>query len=207
MKRLSSGLIALAMVVSLNAAEPYKMGKTPKAGSGGWVAMFDGKSLDGWKASEKPEVWKAEDGMIVGRGDRSHLFWTKQECENCEFRATVKINKGGNSGMYFRANMESGWPKGYEAQVNTSHKDPVKTGSLYNIAKNLEQLVPEEEWFTQHIIADGNHIIIKVNDKVITDTKDEKNMYTKGYLALQQHDPGSVVMYKDLMFRPLPAKK
>lgn len=169
--------------------------------------MFDGKTLEGWKASERPENWKVEDGAIVGRGERSHLFWTREQCENCEFRATVKINKGGNSGMYFRAqSIEPGWPKGYEAQVNTSHSDPVKTGSLYNIVKVLEKLVPEDTWFTQHIIADGNHIIIKVNDKVVVDHIEEKNLYSKGYLALQQHDPGSVVMYKGLMFRKLPPK-
>ena len=173
----------------------------------GWVKMFDGKTLEGWKPSEAPQNWTVEDGAIVGRGGRSHLFWMKEECENCEFKATVKINKGGNSGMYFRTAFSEGFPKGYEAQVNTSHKDPVKTGSLYNIVKVLDQLVPEETWFTQHIIADGNHIIIKVNDKVVVDHIEEKNLYTKGYLAMQQHDPGSVVMYKDLMYRKLPAKK
>jgi hypothetical protein len=177
------------------------------AQQGQWVNMFDGKTLDGWKASEQPQNWTVENGTIVGRGGRSHLFWMKEQCENCEFKATVKINKGGNSGMYFRADFGEGWPKGYEAQVNTSHTDPVKTGSLYNIVKNLEKLVPEETWFTQHIIADGNHIIIKVNDKVVVDHIEDKNLHSKGYLALQQHDPGSVVMYKELMYKKLPAKK
>ncbi|MEJ7607345.1 MAG: DUF1080 domain-containing protein [Bryobacteraceae bacterium] len=183
------------------------MGADKSAGKPGkWVKMFDGKTLDGWKANEKPENWKVEDGAIVGRGDRSHLFWMKEECENCEFKAKVKLNKGGNSGMYFRAQFGEGWPKGYESQVNNSHKDPVKTGSLYNIVKNLEQLVPDDTWYTQHIIADGNHITIKVNDKVIVNHVEDKNQYAKGYLALQQHDPGTVVMYKDLMYRRLPAK-
>lgn len=176
-------------------------------GKGGkWISMFDGKTLNGWKPSERPENWKVENGAIVGRGDRSHLFWMQEECGNCEFKATVKLNKGGNSGMYFRAAFGDGWPKGYEAQVNNSHKDPVKTGSLYNIVKIYDQKVKDDTWWTQHIIADGNHIIIKVNDEVVVDHVDEKNSYRKGYLALQQHDPGSVVMYKDLMYRKLPAK-
>ena len=51
---------------------------------------------------------------------------------------------------------------------------------------------------TQHIVVDGNHIVIKVSDKVITDFVDEKNTFTKGYLALQQHDPKSVAYYKNL---------
>jgi hypothetical protein len=196
MRLLAIGPLVVALLAAGAAAQEGK-----------WIKMFDGKTLDGWKPNERPENWKVEDGAIVGRGERSHLFWIKEECENCEFKATVKINKGGNSGMYFRAAFGEGWPKGYEAQVNTSHTDPVKTGSLYNIVKNFEKLVPEDTWFTQHIIADGNHITIKVNDKVVVDHKDEQNLYAKGYLALQQHDPGSVVMYKDLMYRKLPAKK
>lgn len=169
----------------------------------GWVKMFDGKSLEGWKPSELPENWKVEDGAIVGRGERSHLFWMKEECVNCEFKAKVKLNKGGNSGMYFRAKFMTGWPDGYEAQVNNSHKDWRRTGSLYNISDVKEQLVPDDTWWEQHIIVNGNHMIIKVNGKTVVDYKDEKNRFPKGYLALQQHDPGSTVQYKDLMYKKL----
>jgi len=169
----------------------------------GWVSMFDGKTLDGWKANEKPENWTVVDGAIQGKGTRSHLFWMKEECVDCEFKAEVKLNKGGNSGMYFRAEFGEGWPKGYEAQVNNSHKDPVKTGSLYNIVKIYDQLVADDTWWTQHIIVKGNHITIKVNDKVVVDHTDEKRQYTRGYLALQQHDPGSVVHYRNLMYRKI----
>jgi hypothetical protein len=179
--------------------------RIPQAGRDGWVSMFDGKTLDGWQASEHPENWKVENAAIVGGGPRSHLFWTRQQCENCEWIAMAKINKGGNSGMYFRAQeIVADWPKGYEAQVNTSHSDPVKTGSLYNIVKVFDKLVPEDAWFTQHIIADGDHIIIKVNGHTTVDTHD--STYRKGYIALQAHDPGSIMMYRDLRFRDLSGK-
>jgi hypothetical protein len=174
---------------------------------GGWIRMFDGKTLEGWKASERPESWSVRDGAIVGKGDVSHLFWMKEECVNCEFKAMVRINDGGNSGMYFRAAFGPGWPKGYEAQVNSTHGDWRRTGSLYAISDVKEQLVPPNTWWEQHIIADGNHIIIKVNGKTVVDYVDPKNTYTRGYLALQQHDPGSQVEFKDLMFRRLPEKR
>lgn len=177
------------------------------AQSGDWVKMFNGKDLTGWEANESPDSWKVEDGMLKGAGPVSHLFWKVQECENCEFKAEVRIMDGSNSGMYFRTAFGPRFPKGYEAQVNATHKDPVKTGSLYSFHKNFESPSKPGEWFTQHIIADGNHIVIKVNDKVITDFVDEKNTFTKGFLALQQHDPNSVVYYKNLMFKPLPSKK
>lgn len=177
------------------------------ADNDGWISMFDGKTLNGWKANEHPESWFVKDGTITGDGEASHLFWMERECENCEFKAELKIGPKGNSGMYFRTAFGPGFPKGYEAQVNASHTDPVRTGSLYGFVKVLETLIPEDTWGTQHIIANGNHIVIKVNDKVTVDYVEATNRYTKGYLALQQHNKGSVVQYRNLMFRPLPASK
>jgi len=173
------------------------------APAAGWVKMFDGQTLDGWKANERPESWTVVDGAIQGKGPASHLFWMKDECVNCEFKAKVWLAKGSNSGMYFRTAFGPGFPKGYEAQVANSHTDPVKTGSLYGLVKYYDQAVPDETWWEQHIIVRGNHIIIKVNGKVIVDFHDFKNTYTKGHLALQQHDPKSHVKYKDLMYRKL----
>ncbi len=173
------------------------------AADDGWISMFDGKTLNGWKANNSPESWSVRDGAIVGDGEASHLFWMVRECQNCEFKADVNISDGGNSGMYFRTAFGPGFPRGYESQVNSTHKDPIKTGSLYRFKDIYEQLVPPDTWYNQHIIAQGNHIIVKVNGKTVVDYVDEKNTYTNGYLALQQHNKGSVVMFKDLMYKPL----
>ncbi len=100
----------LALGVSRGTAQ-----EEPVPGRDGWISMFDGKTLDGWKANENPESWKVVDGAITGDGERSHLFWMVRECENCEFRAEVKLNHSGNSGMYIRAAFGPGFPKGYEA--------------------------------------------------------------------------------------------
>ena len=170
---------------------------------GGWISMFDGKTLDGWKAGDHAASWSAKDGEIVGDGERSHLFYMLHECGNCEFKAEVKINHGGNSGMYFRAKFGPEWPDGYEAQVNNTHSDWRRTGSLYGISDIKEQLIPDDTWWTQDVIARGNHIIIKVNDKVVVDYVDKENRHTKGLLALQQHNKGSVVEFRNLMMRPL----
>jgi hypothetical protein len=177
--------------------------KTADKDADGWVSIFDGKSLKGWKASEKPEGWSVEDGCIVGKGSRSHLFYMEKEFGDLEFKAEVKINKGGNSGMFFRTAFGPDWPKGYEAQVNSSHTDPVRSGSLYYHVKIGDKLTNDDEWFTQHITARGNHIVIRINDKVTADYKDETETYKKGYVALQQHHEGSVVKYRKLLVKPL----
>ncbi len=184
-------------------ADEATKSKAPKPDADGWIKIFDGKTLDGWKASEYPEAWSVKDGCIVGDGERSHLFYTGREFEDLEFKADIKLNHEGNSGMYFRVAFGPEWPKGYEAQVNNTSKDPVKTGSLYNLSKIFDQLVKDDTWWTQHVICKGNHITIKVNGKTVVDFTDEKNTYKKGFVALQQHNKGSVVMYKNLMVKPL----
>lgn len=168
----------------------------------GWIKLFDGKTLDGWKINENKESWSVVDGAIRGKGQRSHIF-TEGEYTDFEFKAEVKTEPKANSGMYFRVEFGPGWPKGYEAQVNNTHPDPRKTGSLYAISDVKEQLCKDNEWWTQHIICKGNHITIKVNGKTVVDFEDKDNRYTKGHLALQQHDPGSVVYYRNLMVKPL----
>jgi len=207
-KALIYGGLGLALTLAAMSAQDHLIHEManppqPTPGKDGWISMFDGKTLDGWKANEHPESWKVVDGAITGDGPASHLFWMQQECVDCEFRAEVKLNHSGNSGMYVRAAFGPGFPKGYEAQVENTSQDPQKTGSLYGISKVLEQLVQDDTWWTQDVIAQGNHIIIKVNGKTVTDTVDERNRYTKGYLALQQHNQGSVVQYRNLMMRPL----
>jgi hypothetical protein len=167
----------------------------------GWISMFDGKTLEGWKSEVNPESWSVRDGAIVGEGPKSLLYWMQVEHEDCEFKAEVKINDGGNSGIFFRKGFGPRGAKGYEAQINSTHQDPKKTGSLYNFQNIYENLVPPDTWFTLHVIARANHIIIQVNEKTVVDYVDEKNTYKKGFIALQQHHQGNVVMFRKLMMK------
>jgi len=173
---------------------------------GDWVSLFNGKDLTGWKANE-PASWTVKDGAIHGEGAVSHLYYMEKEFENFEYKAEVKLQPGSNSGMYFRTYwVDKGFPKTYEAQLNNTHKDPKRTGSLYNFVNVGEQLCQDDEWFTQEVIADGYHIIIKVNGKTVVDYVDDKNTYKKGYFAFQQHDPGSHVSIRKVEVMELPAK-
>ena len=81
-------------------------------------------------------LWQIKDGMIVGGGPASHLF-TEMEAEDFHYRVEAKINDKGNSGQYFRTAFGPGFPKGYEAQINATGGDPIKTGSLYPSADKL----------------------------------------------------------------------
>jgi len=184
----------------------------------GWILLFDGKTLNGWQASENKATFRVQDGMIVAHGRRSHLFYTGMvehaNFEDFEFKAEIMTKPGANSGIYFHTEyQETGWPrKGYEVQVNNTHTDWRKTGSLYGIKDIRQSPVRDNEWFTQHIIVDGRHITVKINGKTILEyTEPEEagrrktpRALSSGTFALQGHDPGSVVYYKNIMVRPLP---
>ncbi|HMC61664.1 MAG TPA: DUF1080 domain-containing protein, partial [Candidatus Solibacter sp.] len=93
------GLGVLPAALWISAAAQSAPAVPSGAGKDGWISMFDGKTLDGWKANGNPDSWKVVGGVITGDGPASHLFWMVRECENCEFRAEVKLNHSGNSGM------------------------------------------------------------------------------------------------------------
>lgn len=187
--------------------------------NGQWISLFDGKTLNGWKVNENPGTFNVENGAIVAAGPRSHLFYNgavmNHNFKNFELKVSVMTTPGSNSGIYFHTEFQDdGWPeKGYEAQVNNSHSDWRRTGSLYFIKDNNESPVKDNEWFTEHIIVNGKHITIKINDKIVVEYLEPENvkrpaeiagrLISKGTFALQGHDPDSKVYFKDIMVRPL----
>lgn len=181
-------------------------------GEKGWTQLFDGKSFGKWKkATENEKSWQIEDGVLVCRGPRCHLFYMGETYKNFELKVDVKTEPGSNSGIYFHTKyLAKGWPKqGYESQVNISHHDPQKTGGLYNTAKVLKAPAQDNKWWTQHIIVNGKHIVVKIDGKTVVDyiEPDDKKKGAKlseGNFALQAHDPKSVVRFKNIRVKKLP---
>jgi len=182
----------------------------------GWESLFDGKTLNGWKASENKNTFSVRDGMIVAAGSRSHLFYVgpiqNANFKNFELKAEVMTKPGSNSGIYFHTEyQETGWPsKGYEAQVNNTHTDWRKTGSLYAVKDVNESPTKDNEWFTEHIIVRDKRIIIKVNGKTMVDWTEPEDFalegqpgrkLSSGTFTLQGHDPKSVVYFKNIMVK------
>lgn len=187
---------------------------TPFAGSAedkdGWISLFNGKNFDGWKIGDaKQGKWKIENGNIVANGPVSHLY-TIKEFKNFEFKAEVMTTPGSNSGIYFHTKyQETGFPgTGYESQVNVSHGDPVKTGSLWGVVKLYETPAKDNKWWEQHIIVRGQNIVVKINGKTVLDYTEPKGVQggrkiSSGSFALQAHDPKSVIYYRNLRVKPL----
>ena len=114
---------------------------------------------------------------------------------------------GANSGIFIRTAFQpSDWPSnGYEVQVNNSHTDWRRTGSLYAV-QDVREGPPDNQWFTVRAAVRGRHIQVWVNDKQTVDYTEPdtaKTRLTGGTVALQGHDPGSEVHYKNIRIRPL----
>lgn len=222
---LRCALMALALAAAVVGSGRGWLGAA-EAAEAGWISLFDGRSLNGWRASEHPATFRVEDGAIVAHGPRAHLFYTgpvqQADFKNFEFEAEVKAAPGANSGIYFHtAYQEKGFPaKGFEAQVHNSTRSAVgyvelkKTGSLYGPRNVYKQLVPDDTWFRLHIAVRGKRIQIRVNDLLVVDYVEPAQPVTpadrpgrrlgRGTFALQGHDPDSRVSFRNLRVKPLP---
>lgn len=202
MRRLWTILVAIGLVAAVAFFSLPAQGGDK---DDGWVQLFNGKNLSGWKTTdEEPGNWRVENGVLIGSGkQRSHLFSQRGNYANFHFLVEAKINDKGNSGQYFRTRFGPGYPDGYEAQINSTHANAEKTGSLYGKVKVAAMLVPANTWFTQEVIANGNRILIKVNGKTTVDFIDEDESYNEGHFAIQQL-PGTVIAIKKIAVRELP---
>jgi len=194
--------------------------------SDGWISLFDGKTLDGWKASEHDGSFKVVDGEIHVHGERSHLFYVGPvhgaDFKNFEFSADVMTQPKANSGIYIHtAYQQVGWPSaGFEVQVANTHEgadgyiEHKKTASLYSVRNVYKQFVPDKQWFNIHILVRGKEIQIRLNNMLTVDYVEPAEPFradlnfgrviNHGTFALQGHDPGSTTYFKNIRVKPLP---
>lgn len=201
-------LLMLIALVPLSAAEK------------GWTALFNGKDMTGWKPNENLQTWSVQDGAIVAHGPRSHCFYVggfhNHSFKDFELKVDVMTRPRANGGIYIQTEFQDkGWPgKGFEVQVNNTFPgDPRKTASLYEVQDITADLVKDNEWFEEYIIAKGDTIVVKLNGKEVVRWTQPANWagtsdfagrrIGAGTIALQGHDAGSTVYYKNIRIKLL----
>jgi hypothetical protein len=212
-----SGLVRRAIATAVVAFGVAAAAATVTADEQGFVSLFDGKSLAGWRANENTASWRVEDGAIVCHGPRSHLFYVgpdeaaPAEFKNFHLKAEVMTRPKANSGLFIHTAFQpEGWPaQGYEVQVNNSQQDPVRTGSLYNVVKNFNPPAKDDEWFQLEVVVSGKTVATAVDGRVIFEFVEPEGVtgtrkLSAGTFALQAHDPGSEVRYRSIKVKRLP---
>jgi serine/threonine protein kinase len=197
------------------ALPPATLAETQK----GFVQIFNGIDLKGWKThDQQPGNWHVENGNLVGSGPAavSHLYTIRDDYKDFHLRLEARINPGGNSGVYFRAPFgprrplsRPQWPLGFEVQIDCSNPDQAKTGSLSGsngiLVEVQESPVPARRWFSLDVIAEGNHVVVKVDGRTTADYIDDRRLLASGHIALQQWKPETVVEFRKIEVREIPS--
>jgi len=207
-KAIGAAVALVAIVVAAGAV---------RAAEEGFMSLFDGTSLAGWKANENPASWSVKDGQIVCKGTRSHLFYVgadpakPEQFKDFHLKAEVLTKPVANSGIFIHTAFQpEGWPaQGYEVQVNNSQQDPVRTGSIYNVVKNFTPPAKDDTWFAMDVVVTGKTVRVVVDDKVLLEFVEPDGVtgtrkLSEGTFALQAHDPGSEVHYRNIRVKRLP---
>jgi uncharacterized protein (TIGR03067 family) len=190
----------------------------------GWVQLFNGKDLTGWKTHpDKPGDWRVDDGVLIGLQGPSYLFSDRGDFENVHIRVEAKINKGGNSGVLFDSKYGFDFslpvepvgtrvPIGYEVEfASASNLSAQRTGSVFRCApplgmtKSDVERIADDTWTVLNIIVRGNHIVTRVNGQPATDFVDTAPPVPRGHIALQVHGPETVVRFRKVEIKELPA--
>mgnify|MGYP006276639355 CR=1 FL=1 len=211
------GTVRRAIAVAVAVAGGAWGTAVPAADEAGFVSLFDGKTLAGWKSNEHHDSWSVRDGVIVCHGDRSHLFYVgadpdkPEQFKNFHLKAEVLTKPVANSGLFIHTAFQpDGWPaQGYEVQVNNSQQDPVRTGSLYNVVKNFTPPAKDDTWFTLDVVVNGKAVGVAVDGRVLYEFVEPDGVVgtrrlSQGTFALQAHDPGSEVHYRSIRVKRLP---
>jgi len=183
----------------------------------GFTPLFDGKSFDGWKtAEENKETWKVEDGALVAHGDRCHLYYVgdPKPFKNFDLKVDVMTKPGSNGGIYFHTRYQpKDWPHGgFECQVNNTHSDWIKTGSLYGVVNVAQSAAEDNKWWTEEIIVKGKSVTVLIDGKRIFEYNEPPGVQAggsfarkldEGTFALQGHDPKSTIYYKNIRVKRL----
>jgi len=194
--------------------------QTAPAVEPGFVSLFNGQDFTGWRLAN-PDSFRIEDGAIVASGTPGHAFYDGpvggHAFRNFELRVDVMTRDNSNGGIFVMTEFqESGWPeKGFEIQVNNTYsRDPIKTGSVYQVSNVGEAPAADDTWLTEHVRVQDDTVTTGVDGRTLVAWMQpsgwqglpdgpDKRLRT-GTIALQAHDPDSVVYYRNIRIRLLP---
>ncbi len=165
----------------------------------GWISLFDGQTLFGWKASSQAD-WRVEDGTIVVSSGEKGLLYTTTQFGNYVLRADFRSEPGTNSGIFLHTPPQPQDPAADCYELNIAEADnPFPTASLVQ-RKKAEVDAPSGQWHSFEVIVDGDRVGIKLNDRQVLDWTDPKPL-RRGHIGLQLNS--GKVAFRNIRLKPL----
>lgn len=206
--RMAARVLAFVFIVVAAAGYPAAAADStikrlsPDEISAGWLQLFDGATLFGWKANNSIE-WKIADGVVYADKGEPGLLLTSCEFADFELRCDFRLERGGNSGIFLRSLFEPRNPTTdcYELNVCDSHPD-FPTGSFVGLAKPDKPVLGDGGWHTYRVIAAANKIDVAFDGKKILSYTDPRPAARRrGHIGLQKN--AGKAEYRNVFLRPL----
>ncbi len=175
------------------------------SGQEGWVDLFNGKNLKGWKQLNGKASYEAKEGMIVGTTvlkTPNSFLTTKQEYGDFILEFDYKVDPQLNSGVQIRSHSykeyNNGRVHGYQIEIDPSDRgwsagiyDEARRGWLYPLQDNppAQKAFKQNEWNHYHIEAIGNNIKTWINGVPAANLIDDAD--ASGFIGLQVHGVGN----------------
>ncbi len=173
----------------------------------GWIQLFDGESLYGWKANSDVN-WSVADGVITAdKGTKPGLLLTAVPFADYELRCDFWMAKGGNSGLFLRTPFVPTDPgvDCYELNICDTHPQGFNTASFVKRQKPSKEVSGEEAWKTFVVRAEGPHVVVTLDGEEVLDFTDKTDKpLTSGFIGLQMNS--GLVKFRNLFVRPLGGK-
>lgn len=192
----------------------------------GWISLFDGKTLYGWRPNKtgswkegderrgrRGEVrikfsdWDVADGAITADGSEPSLLCTTSQWGNYQLNLDFKTTDGGNSGVFLRTpptvdvKVDS---QAYEINITGPNaKNDFPTGSIVSRQKAEPATTPSAEWQTMDVTADGPRIVVKIDGVEVANYTDP-NPLGRGFIGLQFRT--GQIQFRNIKLRPLGEK-
>lgn len=194
----------------LGAASVAVAARATNAAEEDFAPLFNGKDLTGWEGD--PFLWKAEDGMLIGRSPGiayNDFLTTTKEYADFVLRFQIHLlDNVGNSGVQIRSQRVSGSMEmiGYQADVG-----PTWWGSLYDESRRrvtlaapskatIQRALKPDGWNDYEVEAIGKRVVLKLNGTVTVDyTEEDETLAQSGLIGLQVHSgPALEVRFREI---------
>jgi len=142
---------------------------------GGWISLFDGKSLEGWTGRKDLYTVDSSTGAIVSVGSRGDL-WTERQFSDFEVECNFRVGPDGNTGLGLRyPGFGDASKEGMEIQLiddEMANLQPYQfTGALYRLVSPTRgHLKKFPQWNKLQVWCVGDELAVTLNDFTVMAT-------------------------------------